>query len=59
VVSLSSSDTKEALEFLSLRTAHGLSSRLSKGDVQKPSSSSSSDLFEDWPEANDMAVGSP
>jgi hypothetical protein len=46
LVTLSSSDTEEALELLSLSPAHGLSSRLSEG----------SDLFEDWPKANDMAA---
>jgi hypothetical protein len=57
VVTLSSSNTEEALEFLSLNPAHGLSSRLLEGDTQEPSSSSGSDLFEDWPEANDMTTG--
>jgi hypothetical protein len=36
VVTLSSSDTEEALELLSLSLAHGLSSRLSEGDAQEP-----------------------
>jgi hypothetical protein len=31
-------------------------SPLSGGNVHEPSSCSSNDLFEDWPEANDMAV---
>jgi hypothetical protein len=53
---LSSSYTEDALEFLSLNLAHGLSSCLSKGDTQEPSTNSRSDLFEDWPEANDMAT---
>jgi hypothetical protein len=56
VVTLSSSDTKEALEPLSLSHARGFSSRLSEGGAQVPLSSSGSDLFKDWPEANDMAV---
>jgi hypothetical protein len=56
VVTLSSSDTQEDLELLSLSPAHGLSSRPSEGDAQEPPSSSGSDLFEDWPEANDMAT---
>jgi hypothetical protein len=51
VVTLSSSDTKEALELLSLCPTRGLPSR-----PLEPSSSYGSDLFEDWPEANDMAV---
>jgi hypothetical protein len=33
-----------------------LCSQLLRGNVREPSSSSGSDLFEDWPEANDMAV---
>jgi hypothetical protein len=55
-VTSSSSDIDEALAFLSLSPAHGLSYRLSEGDAREPSLSSGSDLFEDWPEANDMAV---
>jgi hypothetical protein len=55
VVTLSSSDTEVALDFLSLSPVCRLSSSLLKGDTQEPSSSSGSDLFEDWPEANDMA----
>jgi hypothetical protein len=51
VVTLSSSDTKEALELLSLNPARGPHSAL-----LKLRSSSGSDLFDDWPEANDMAV---
>jgi hypothetical protein len=51
VVTLSSSDTKEALELLSLNPARGPHSPL-----LKLRSSSGSDLFDDWPEANDMAV---
>jgi hypothetical protein len=51
VVTLSSSDTEEALELLSLSPACGPYSRLSE-----PSSSSDSDLLEDWPEANDISV---
>jgi hypothetical protein len=56
MVTLSSSDTKDALELLSLSPAHDLSSRLSRGDAPKPTSSSDNDLFEDWPEANVMAA---
>jgi hypothetical protein len=56
VVTLSSCDTKEFLEFLSLSPVCGLSSRLSEGDARETSSSSGSDLFEDWLEANDMAT---
>jgi hypothetical protein len=56
VVTLSSSDTEEALDFLSIGLVRGLSSRLSEGDTREPSLSSSSDLFEDWPKANDMAA---
>jgi hypothetical protein len=51
VVTLSSSYTKEALELLSLSPARGPHSQLSG-----LRSSSGSDLFEDWPEANDMAA---
>jgi hypothetical protein len=51
VVTLSSSDTKKALELLSLNPSCGSHSRLSK-----PSSSSGSDLFKDWSKANDMAT---
>jgi hypothetical protein len=56
VVTLSSSDTEEALDFLFMRPVHGSSSRLLEGDALEPSSSSGSDLFEDWPKANDMAA---
>jgi hypothetical protein len=56
VVTLSSSDTEEALEFLSLSPTHGLSSHLSEGDAEEPSISSYNDLFEYWPEANNMAM---
>jgi hypothetical protein len=56
VVTLSSSDTEEAPQFLSLSLARGLTSQPSEGDVQEPSLSSGSDLFEDWPKANDMAA---
>jgi hypothetical protein len=51
VVDLSSSDTEETLELLSLSPASGPRSPLSK-----LRSSSGCDLFEDWPKANDMAV---
>jgi hypothetical protein len=51
VVTLSSSNTEVALELLSLSPTRGPHSRL----LELPSSSSS-DLFEDWPEANDMAM---
>jgi hypothetical protein len=51
MVTLSSRDTKEALELLPLSPACGPHSRLFE-----PSSNSGSDLFKDWPEANDMAV---
>jgi hypothetical protein len=58
VVTLSSSDTEEALELLSLSPNCGVSSQPSRGDGQEPSSSSDvgSDLFEDWLEGNDMAT---
>jgi hypothetical protein len=49
VVTLSCSDTEEALELLSLSPAHGPPSRPSN-----PYSSSDIDLFKYWPEANDM-----
>jgi hypothetical protein len=56
VVTLSSSDTEEALNFLSLSHDHGLSSHFLGGDAREPSLSSGSGLFEDWSKANDMAV---
>jgi hypothetical protein len=56
VVTLSSNDTEEALGLLSLSPTCDLTSQPSKGVVQEPTSSSSSDLFEDWPEANNMAA---
>jgi hypothetical protein len=48
VVTLSSSDTEEALELLFPSPDHDLVSR-----VSKPSSCSGSDLFDVWTEAND------
>jgi hypothetical protein len=51
MVDLSSSNTEEMLELLSLSPACGYYSPLSKLRT-----SSESDLFEDWPEANDMAA---
>jgi hypothetical protein len=51
MVDLSSSDTEEVLELLSLSPTCGYHSPLSN-----LRSSSDSDLFEDWPEANDMAA---
>jgi hypothetical protein len=56
VVTLSSSDTKEALTFLSLSLVCNLSSHLSKGNTQDPSSISGTNLFEDWPNTNDMVA---
>jgi hypothetical protein len=56
VVTISSSDTEEALELLSLDPCCNLASQVSGGNVCEPLSSSGSDLFEDWPEANDMAT---
>jgi hypothetical protein len=58
VVTLSCSDTEEALELFSLSPNCGVSSQPSRGDGQEPSSSSDvgSDLFEDWLEGNDMAT---
>jgi hypothetical protein len=56
VLTLSSSDTEEDLEFLSLSLVHGVSSQHSGGDAQELLSSSGSDLFGDWPEVNDMAT---
>jgi hypothetical protein len=47
----SSSDTEEALDLLSLSPAHDPRSL-----VSKPRSSSDDDLFDDSPEANDMAA---
>jgi hypothetical protein len=54
VVTVSSSDTEEALELLSLGPCHDLASPVSSGNIREPSSSSGSELFEDWPEANDI-----
>jgi hypothetical protein len=51
VVTLSSNDTKEALELLSLSPFHGPHSPLSELH-----SSYGSGLFDDWPETNDMVV---
>jgi hypothetical protein len=51
MVNLSSSDTEEALELLSLSSACGYHSPL-----LNLWSSSDSELFEDWPKANDMAA---
>jgi hypothetical protein len=51
VASLSSSDTEEALELLSLTPTRGPHYPLS--DLRL---SCGSDLFDDWPEANDMAA---
>jgi hypothetical protein len=51
VVSLSFSDTEEALELLFFRSDRDPVSR-----VSEPSSCSSNDLIDDWPEANDMTV---
>jgi hypothetical protein len=51
MVDLSSSDTEESLVLLSLSPAHGYHSPLS--NLQ---SSSNSDLFRDWLEANDMVA---
>jgi hypothetical protein len=51
MVDLLSSDTEEALKLLPLSPAHGYHSPLSN-----LRSSSDSELFEDWPEANDMAT---
>jgi hypothetical protein len=51
MVDLSSSNTEEAIELLSLSPARGYPSLLSN-----LRSSSNSDLFEDWPEANNMAA---
>jgi hypothetical protein len=51
VVTMLSSDTKEALELLSLSPARDPHSPLSE-----LRSGSSSDLFDDWPEANNIHV---
>jgi hypothetical protein len=48
VVTLLSSDIEEGLELLSLSPTHGLLSELH--------SSSGSELFDDWPKANDVAT---
>jgi hypothetical protein len=51
VVTLSSSGTEEALELLFLGPP-----RDSVSHIWKPSYSSSSDQFDDWPEANDTSA---
>jgi hypothetical protein len=51
MVDLSSSNTEEALELLPLSPTRGYHSTLSN-----LWSSSDSELFEDWPEVNDMAA---
>jgi hypothetical protein len=51
VVSLLSSDTEEALELLSLSPVHDPDSPL-----LELHSSFGSDLYDDWPESNDMAA---
>jgi hypothetical protein len=51
MVDLLSSDTEEVLELLPLSPTPGYPSLLS--DLR---SGSDSELFEDWPEANDMAA---
>jgi hypothetical protein len=51
VVTLSSSGTEEALELLFLSPPRDFVSHISE-----PSYSSGSDQFDDWPEANDIAV---
>jgi hypothetical protein len=51
VMILSSSDTEEALELLFLSPPRNLISR-----VSEPSTSFSSNQFEDWPEANDIVA---
>jgi hypothetical protein len=58
-MNISSSDTEDALELLSLESDLKISSRPSVDeDTQELSLSSSagSEWFEDWPEANDMAA---
>jgi hypothetical protein len=56
VVTISSSNTEEALGLLSLSPCRNLSSQFLGGNVHEPSSSSGSNLFEDWSKANDMAA---
>jgi hypothetical protein len=58
VVNVSSSDTDEALELLRLVSGCNDSPRPTLNDawVTSSESSTSSDWFEDWPEANDMAA---
>jgi hypothetical protein len=51
MIDLSSSNTEEALELLSLSSARGYQSPL-----LNLRSSFDSDLFEDWPKANSMAA---
>jgi hypothetical protein len=51
VMNSPSSDTEEALDLLFLSLAHGPLSPASN-----PRSGSDSDIFEDWPEVNDMAA---
>jgi hypothetical protein len=59
VVNISSSDTEEALELLSLGSGHGALARPSVDNTREflPSSSAGSDWFEDWREVNDVAAG--
>jgi hypothetical protein len=51
VVTLSPSDTEQALELLFPSLTHDSISRISE-----PSSSSGSDQFKDWPKANETMV---
>jgi hypothetical protein len=51
VATLSSSDTEEELELLSLSPTRG-----PRSPLLEPRSSSGSDLFDDWPEDNDIDV---
>jgi hypothetical protein len=51
VVNMSSSDTEEALDLLFQSPAHG-----SHSPASNPRSGTDSDMFEDWPEVNDMAT---
>jgi hypothetical protein len=58
IVNVSSSDTDEALELLTLASGHSYSSQVALNNSQVASSESStgSEWFEDWPEANDVAA---
>jgi hypothetical protein len=57
-VNVSSSDTEDALELLSLESGREISSWPLVDDARELSlgSSAGSECFEDWPEANDIVA---